>query len=132
MTADDLHFGVRLFAIINFAVIGVSHILAPRAWAEYFILLQGQGRAGVFTVAFATLAFGSIIAAFHNVWAWPWLLLTLLGWAQVLKAFVYFAFPAFGLKQFGTVSVERAWMFAIGGLFLLGGAGFFVALLFGL
>jgi hypothetical protein len=37
---------VEVLAIILFGSFGLSHILQPRAWAEFFILLRGKGEAG--------------------------------------------------------------------------------------
>ncbi len=110
---------VQILAVIQLATIGLSHVLAPRAWADLFILLRSKGHAGVFVVAFLSLWFGSVIVAFHNVWSGIPAVLTLLGWAQVLKALIYFTFPAYGLRALSTVSVERARVFVYAGLFLL-------------
>ena len=114
---------VQIFAIIHFTVIGLSHVVAHRAWAEYFILLRDKGNAGVFVVAFMSLGFGSIVAAFHWVWSGVPLVLTLFGWAQVLKGLLYFSFPAFGLRKLEMVSLERSRMFAVPGVALLVVAG---------
>ena len=35
---------VEVVAIILFGVLGLSHILQPKAWAEFFILLRGKGK----------------------------------------------------------------------------------------
>jgi len=114
---------VQVFAVIQLGIVALSHILAPRAWAEFFLLLRERGHAGVFVVAFMSLWFGSIIVAFHNVWSGLPLVLTLLGWGQVLKALIYFLFPAFGLRRIGMVSPERAVVFVYGGVLLLALAG---------
>ena len=114
---------VQIFAIIHLTTVGLSHVLAHRGWAEFFILLRGKGHAGVFVVAFLSLGFGSIIAAFHPVWSGPPLVLTLLGWAQVLKGLLYFSFPAYGLRKLDLVSIERSRMFMIPGAALLFVAG---------
>ena len=119
----SLETAVQIFAIIHLGVIGVSHIVAHRAWAEYFILLRDKGHAGVFVVAFMSLGFGSIVAAFHWVWSGIPLILTLLGWAQVLKGTLYFTRPAFGLRKMELVSLERSKMFAVPGVAFLGVAG---------
>jgi hypothetical protein len=37
---------VEILAIILFGVPGLSHILQPEAWAEFFILLRSKGEAG--------------------------------------------------------------------------------------
>ena len=59
---------VEVYALVNFLVIGLSHLLRPRAWVAFFVLLRERGEAGVFASAFISLAFGSIVVAFHNVW----------------------------------------------------------------
>ena len=114
-----LETGVRIFAIIHLGTMGISHIVAHRAWAEFFIMLREKGNAGVFVVGFMSLGFGSIIAAFHPVWTGLPLVLTLLGWAQVLKGLIYFTFPAYGLKKLEMVSLERSRMFVAAGIGLL-------------
>lgn len=111
---------IQIYAIINFVVIGISHVLRPRAWVDFFVFLRERGEAGVFAAAFLSLSFGSIIVAFHNVWSGLPLVLTLVGWAQVLKALIYFAFPAFGLRKLQIPSHERASVFVFpGALFLV-------------
>jgi hypothetical protein len=117
---------VELFAIVNFLVIGISHIFAPRAWTSFFELLRQKGEPGVFAVAFLSLSFGSIIVAFHNVWSGLPAVLTVLGWAQILKALIYFTFPSFALRRIAMVSPERAHWFIYGGVFSIGIAGLFI------
>lgn len=110
---------VALFALIHLTIMGISHIAAPRAWVDFFVRLREQGHRGVFVVAFMSLGFGSIIAAFHQVWSgWP-LVLTLLGWAQVLKAGIYFIRPEFGLRKLQRVTPERSREFIYAGVGLL-------------
>lgn len=110
---------IQVYAIIHFLVIGLSHVLRPRAWVDLFILLRERGEAGVFATAFISLAFGSIVVAFHNVWTGLPVVLTLLGWAQVIKALIYFAFPAFGLRKLQIPSRERAHLFVVPGVVFL-------------
>ena len=111
---------IQVYAAVQFAVIGLSHVLRPHAWVKFFVYLRERGEAGVFATAFLSLLFGSLVVAFHNVWSGIPLLLTLVGWAQVAKALLYFAFPAFGLRKLQIPSHERAYMFvAPGVLFLL-------------
>jgi hypothetical protein len=117
---------IQTFAVIHFAVIGISHIVQPRVWAEFFIALRAQGKRGVFAIAFLTLWFGTIIVAFHNVWSGIPIVLTLVGWAQVVKGTIYFLFPGFGLKQMQRVSVERSWYFVPGGAVFIVLAGLLV------
>lgn len=107
---------IQVFAVVNLAVIGISHIVQPRAWIAFFEWLKGKGEAGVFATAFLSLGFGSIIVAFHNVWSGIPIVLTLLGWAQILKALVYFTRPSYGLRKLQVVSEERANLFIIPGI----------------
>jgi hypothetical protein len=110
---------VAIFAIVHLTVVGISHITAPRAWIDFFVGLREQGHRGVLVVGFMSLGFGSIIVAFHQLWSgWP-LVLTLLGWAQVIKAGIYFAWPAFGLRKLQRVSPERPRDFVYAGAGLL-------------
>ncbi len=114
---------VEVFAIINFVIIGLSHVFQTHAWVDFFVPLRERGHAGVFVAAFLALMFGSIVVAFHNVWTGIPIVLTLIGWGQVIKAFLYFVFPSFGLRKLQMPSHERAHQFIFPGLFLLGLAG---------
>jgi hypothetical protein len=114
---------VQIFAIVQFTIVGLSHLFQPRPWAEFFIRLREQGTTGVFVVAFMSLWFGSIVVAFHNVWTGIPVVLTVIGWAQVIKGFTYFCFPAFGLKRISFVETERAYLYSIAGVVLLVLAG---------
>ena len=110
---------VQIYAIINLTVIGISHVARPRVWVDFFVFLRQCGEAGVFAVAILNLLFGSIIVAFHNVWSGIALLLTVLGWANVLKALIYFAFPASGLRKLQSLTHERTHLVSGGGILFL-------------
>ena len=110
---------VQIYAIINLTVIGVSHVVRPRVWVEVFVFLRERGEAGVFAVAILNLIFGSIIVAFHNIWSGIPSLLTVLGWANVVKALLYFMFPAIGLRRLQVLSHERANLVVVGGILFL-------------
>lgn len=110
---------VEVFAVIHMVVIGLSHILAPRAWIDFFIQLRDKGDPGVFAVGFMSLFFGSIVAAFHDVWSGPGLVLTLFGWAQVLKGALYLVFPAIGMRGLRRVDTEKPHELVIAGGLLL-------------
>lgn len=109
----------EMFAAAFLSVIGLSHVAQPRAWVEFFVWLRGKGHAGVFVNGFLSLSFGSLIVAFHNVWDGLPVLLTLLGWAQVLKGLVSFVAPQVALWGLARVSTERAWQFVVGGILAL-------------
>ncbi len=114
---------IQIYAVVNFIVIGISHAVRPRVWVDFFAAVRERGEAGVFAVAFLSLSFGSLIVAFHNVWSGIPLVLTLVGWSQVVKALIYFAYPAYGLRKLQIPSSERPVLFVIPGLLFLGLAG---------
>src|SRR5690349_8140494 len=114
---------VQFLVAIQSLVIAVSHMVQPKAWVDYFVWLRGLGRTGIFLNGFLTLWFGTIIVAFHNVWSGPEVVITLLGWGQVIKAAVAFIAPSISMKGFERVSHERRHEFVIAGAVLLAISG---------
>ena len=114
----------QVFAAVSLLVIGLSHLLQPKAWVTYFQALAAQGTSGAFIEGFLCLTFGGIIVGFHNVWHGPALVLTLLGWAQVLKGLGRFVAPQLAVRIMARASLERPWVFQIGGVFALLLSGF--------
>ena len=114
---------VEVLAVILFGVIGLSHILQPRAWAEFFILLRGKGEPGAFVDGFLNLPFGGLIVAFHNTWSGIPVVLTLVGWGLLIKGLIRFCAPKLGLRIMARVSVERSWEFQVAGAGLVVLAG---------
>lgn len=114
----------QVFAAISFLVIGLSHVAQPKSWVTFYQSLAARGTSGAFLEGFLLLNFGAIIVAFHNVWHGPALLLTLVGWAQVLKGLGRFVAPQVGLRVMQRASLERAWYFRVGGVVALLLSGF--------
>ncbi|MDQ3586166.1 MAG: hypothetical protein M3407_10385 [Acidobacteriota bacterium] len=108
---------IQKLAVIAFFVIGLSHIIQPRVWAQFFIDIRDKGEAGSFITAFIHFPLGALIVAFHNVWEGLPVILTLIGYGLVLKSLVYFVFPKRGLKTLSRVSLERSWEFVVAGVF---------------
>jgi hypothetical protein len=104
----------KLVAILLFAT-GVSHIAQPRAWAEFFISIRGKGRTGIFFVALMNLSLGALVIAFHNVSHGLAIVVTLLGYGWTIKGLIYFVCPTCGLRAMAHISLERAWIFVVGG-----------------
>lgn len=121
---------IQVFTGVSFLAIGLSHLLQPLAWVEWFSKLRTLGRPGVFAEGFVTLNFGALIVAFHNVWSGPGVVLTLVGWAQVLKGLTRFLAPTAILGVYGKVAPERAWQFRVAGgaAIVLGSFFFWLAL----
>jgi hypothetical protein len=109
----------EIFFVVNFAVVGISHVVRPRVWVEFFFLLRERGHVGVFLNGMLSLMVGSIIVAFHNVWTGVPMVVTIVGWMQVVKGLASLAFPAAGMKGLMRVSMERAWEIQAGGAVFL-------------
>jgi hypothetical protein len=114
---------VEVLVIILFGVMGLSHILQPKVWAEFFILMRGKGQVGAFVDGFLNLPLGAVIVAFHHTWSGIPLVLTLVGWGLLFKGLIRFCVPKLALRMMARVSLERAWEFQVAGTFLLVLAG---------
>ena len=122
---------IQKLAIVAFFVIGLSHILQPLIWAQFFIAIRSKGEVGSFIIAFIHFPLGALIVAFHNVWHGMPVILTLIGYSLVLKSLIYFLFPKRGLKSLSRISEARAWEFVIGGVVSLGISGLLIFILAG-
>ena len=109
----------EVFAVVNFVVIGLSHLAQPRVWVEFFAVLRAKGYPGVFANGMLSLLVGSIIVAFHNVWSGVPVVLTLIGWGQVIKGLVALIAPSVSMKGLMRVSEKRAYEFQYAGALFL-------------
>ena len=107
---------VEKLTALLFLVTGLSHILQPRVWVQFFIMLREKGEVGSFLNGFVHMPLGGFIVAFHNVWHGIEMIVTIIGWGLVVKSTLYFVFPRFGLRMLGTISMERSWHFVVAGV----------------
>lgn len=126
LETKQMEAAIEKVAVICFFLIGVSHIAQPRAWAEFFVGLGKKGTTGSFINAWIHFPLGALIVGFHNVWHGIPAILTFMGYAWVLKGFIYFVFPRQGLKVLQRVSVDRAWHFAVAGFVSIALGGLFL------
>jgi hypothetical protein len=108
---------VEKLTALFFFVTGVSHIVQPRAWIRFFIMLREKGEVGSFLNALIHFPLGAFIVSFHNVWHGIPLIVTLIGWGLTVKSTIYFVFPRHGVRMLGTISLERSWHFVVAGIF---------------
>jgi hypothetical protein len=112
---------IEIFVLVSLAVVSLSHIVRASAWTAYFDLLRRHGAAGVMVNGMMALWFGALIVAFHNLWSWPAIIVTLIGWAQVLKGTLHLCIPGVGERSLGLVSTnpERKFMLAGAGMLVV-------------
>jgi hypothetical protein len=107
--------GVEVLAIVLFGILGLSHILQPKAWVEFFIVVRDKGEAGAFVDGFLNLPLGGVIVGFHNTWSGIPVVLTLVGWGLLIKSLIRFCAPKQALRIMARVSLERSWEFQVAG-----------------
>ena len=95
---------IQFFTALNVFAIGLSHLLRPKIWVEFFEYLHLKGNVGNIFNALLALGMGTIILSFHFVWSWPMVLVTLYGLSQFIKGVIYLSFPSVGLKSIGKVN----------------------------
>ncbi|HJX29436.1 MAG TPA: hypothetical protein VJ885_16125 [Thermoanaerobaculia bacterium] len=110
---------IQIFAVINFLIIGLSHVTRPRTWCDFFLLLRSKGAAGGFVNGFLSLWFGSVIVTFHQVWTGIPLILTVIGWMQLLKALLIFVVPGYAERSMEKAPIESPKSFVAAGVLLL-------------
>jgi hypothetical protein len=110
---------LEIFALIHLSLMGLSHVLQHRAWAEFFIRLRDLGYGGVFVHGFLSLGFGSMILAFHRVWSGAPLVLTILGVLYMVKTLQCFLLPEVSMRSLNRVTLERSRIFIGAGVMLL-------------
>lgn len=72
----------------------LSHIAAPTAWVRLFAAVRAQGEPAGLINAAIHLPLGLMIAAFHPVWSWPGIVVTVVGWSLVAKGASHLALPS--------------------------------------
>jgi hypothetical protein len=107
---------VEKLAAICILVTGLSHILQPRVWAEFFIMLREKGKVGSILCGLLHFPLGVIIVAFHNVWHGLPIVVTVMGWGFLLKSVLYLVYPKHGMRMLARVSSERSWEFVVAGV----------------
>jgi hypothetical protein len=110
---------VEVFVAVGLFGVGLSHVVQPLAWVEFFVWLRGQGRGGVFLEGLLSLNLGALVVAFHNVWAGLPVVVTVLGWGLVLKGLVRLVAPGVSLRVYERIAPERAWHFRAAGALAL-------------
>src|SRR5687767_9330701 len=108
---------VEKLVALNFFVIGLSHVFAPRAWVEFFIMLREKKEVGSLINGFVHFPLGAFIISFHNVWHGIPMIVTIMGWGLTVKSTLYFVYPRHGVRMLNTISLDRTWHFVVAGSF---------------
>lgn len=107
---------VETLLAICLLVTGLSHIIQPRVWAEFFIMLREKEKVGSILAGLLHFPLGVIIVAFHNIWHGFPVVVTIMGWGLLLKSLIYLVYPKHGMRMLARVSRERSWEFVVAGV----------------
>jgi uncharacterized protein YjeT (DUF2065 family) len=101
-----MEIGVERLAALVLILTCLSHIAAPGAWILLFSAIRAQGEAAGLLNAAIHLPLGLMIAAFHPVWSWPGVVVTLVGWGFVVKGTVHLIVPSLTHRTLRLVDEE--------------------------
>jgi hypothetical protein len=91
---------VQLVVLISSLLIGLSHILQPALWVDYFANLRARGRAGLVSkIMQVELWPALLIVSLHQVWAGPAIVVTIYGWLLLLKVTIGLLLPNLGMAS---------------------------------
>ena len=91
--------GIERLAALVLLLTCLSHIAVPNAWNDLFSRIRRQGDQAGLAVAAIHLPLGLMIAAFHNLWTWPEVVVTLIGWALVIKGTLHLTVPSIAQRS---------------------------------
>lgn len=115
---------IQSLLILPFFLMGLSHILQPGLWRNYFVHLQtsSPGCTAVITRTFSLELWPALlIVVFHQVWTGPALLLTVYGHALMVKATIAMLAPRMGMRSLRMAArSDRQFQIAGGALVGLG------------
>lgn len=105
---------VQFFMFMGCMLMGLSHIVRPKMWADYFVHLHAQGLRGVITRSFTfDLWPALLIVTLHQVWHGPAVIVTIFGWLLLAKVGVAMLAPERGLQSLAMASKgPRRFVFA--------------------
>jgi hypothetical protein len=84
---------IERFFSVSFLVVGISHLIQPRLWRDFFLRIKGTGFAGII-IAMYTLPQGLLIVLGHNIWVLDIpVAITICGWGMTIKSIIYAIIP---------------------------------------
>jgi hypothetical protein len=98
--ATDARSAVQMMMGIACTLTGLSHVLQPHIWQDYFAALHARGLSGVLTKTMTWELWPAlIIVTLHQAWNGPGILLTLYGWLLLIKCAVSLLLPQVGVRS---------------------------------
>jgi len=116
----DATSAIQLIMFLSCTIMGLSHIMQPRMWEEYFTRLHADGETAIITRTFTLELWPALlIVTLHHVWSGPGIVLTLYGIALTIKCTISVLAPQIGMRSLKQAQRGgNAFIFA--GLMLIG------------
>ena len=115
----DARSAVEFIMCISCMLMGLSHMVQPRMWRDYFTALHEQGAHSIVTQTFALELWPAlIIVTFHQHWSGPGIVLTVYGWLLLAKCCISVLMPRIGLRSLAMARKGDS-VFVLGGAVLL-------------
>ncbi|MFC1655737.1 hypothetical protein ACFL3C_02610 [Patescibacteria group bacterium] len=107
-------FIAQILAVALF-VLGASVFFNSRYYSKVYGDIM-KNTALLFVTSLVILVVSTVIILVHNVWEWQWyVLITIVGWGGLVKAFLLLIFPKQTVKMFGGM-VKSKMLLMFGGL----------------
>jgi hypothetical protein len=111
---------VQFVFFIACVPMGLSHIVRPALWVDFFARVHSEGTAGlVGKVLTVELWPALILVGLHQVWWGPGIVLTLYGWAQFTKVWLALLAPEIGMRSLAMAQTKGERGFVLGGVMLM-------------
>lgn len=110
---------VEFIFLITCVPLGLSHIVQPKLWVDFFTRVHAQGTAGLVGKVLAIELWPAIlVVSLHQVWWGPGIVLTIYGWAQFAKVLLALFIPEVGMRSLAMAQTKGTRGFVAGGVML--------------
>jgi hypothetical protein len=111
---------VQFIFLIACVPLGLSHIVRPALWVDFFTRVYALGTAGLVGKVLAVELWPALlIVSLHQVWWGPGIVLTLYGWAQFTKVWLALLVPGIGMRSLEMAETKGERGFVFGGIMLI-------------
>lgn len=114
---------IEIFALLNFAIVGLSLVLRAGAWARFFLWMRREGEAGAVIYGLFCVLWGSLIVSFHPDWHGILVILPAFGVLQLVEGIIFLLSPFTGLKLMALFTEDRLSLIRLLGVIALVLAG---------
>ena len=102
-----------------YLILGLSVLMYQQVWQKVVTQWQ-KDHFGLFAMMLMSMVLGLLVINLYNVWEWNvWLLITLTGWAMLVKGAAYFLLPGSVLKSIMNWAIKNKGLIVVDGLFAL-------------